>query len=265
MGTKIAVTDLWKMYPIRNGSLSVLEGIDFTVAEGEFLAIVGPSGCGKSTLLNILAGFDRPDRGAVCLEGQPVSAPSPKGIFIFQTGSIFPWLTVQRNLMFGLNGLPRAEKRRLADHYAELVGLRGFEQVFPTQLSGGMRQRLEVARALIVKPEVLFMDEPFGSLDALTRLQMRIELLRILFRQRHTVLLVTHDVEEALHLADRILLLSARPARIQSIVDVPVPHPRKLSNPAVVELKEQILRELGVEDAVWPSVTGRRQHLFASL
>jgi NitT/TauT family transport system ATP-binding protein len=109
------------------------------------------------------------------------------------------------------------------------------------------------------------MDEPFGSLDALTRLQMRIELLRILFRQRHTVLLVTHDVEEALHLADRILLLSARPARIQSIVDVPVPHPRKLSNPAVVELKEQILRELGVEDAVWPSVIGRRQHLFASL
>jgi ABC-type nitrate/sulfonate/bicarbonate transport system ATPase subunit len=258
MDTKIAVTDVWKVYPTRNGSLSVLEGIDFTVAEGEFIAIIGPSGCGKSTLLNILAGFDRPDRGAVALDGKPVSRPSSKGIVIFQTGSIFPWLTVQRNLMFGLNSLPKAEKRRLADHYAELVGLKGFEQVFPSQLSGGMRQRLEVARALMVQPEVLYMDEPFGSLDALTRLQMRTELLRILFRQRHTVLLVTHDVEEALHLADRILLLSARPARIQSVVDVPFPHPRKLSHPAVVELKEQILRELGVEEAIGPSVTGRR-------
>jgi ABC-type nitrate/sulfonate/bicarbonate transport system ATPase subunit len=258
MGTKITVTDLWKGYRTRHSSLAVLEGIDFTVAEGEFVAIIGPSGCGKSTLLNILAGFDRPDRGVVALDGEPVSGPSPKGIFIFQTGSIFPWLTVRRNLMFGLHGLPRAEKRRLADRYAELVGLKGFEQVFPSQLSGGMRQRLEVARALIVKPEVLYMDEPFGSLDALTRLQMRSELLRILPRQRHTVLLVTHDVEEALHLADRILLLSARPARIQSIVDVPFPHPRKLSCPEVVELKEQILRELGVEDTVWPSVTGRR-------
>jgi ABC-type nitrate/sulfonate/bicarbonate transport system ATPase subunit len=258
MGIKITVTDLWKEYPTRNGSLAVLEGIDFTVADGEFVSIIGPSGCGKSTLLHILAGFDRPDRGAVALDSQPVSGPSPKGIYIFQAGSIFPWLTVQRNLMFGLNGLPRAEKRRLADYYAELVGLKGFEQAFPSQLSGGMRQRLEVARALIVKPEVLYMDEPFGSLDALTRLQMRIELRRILFRQRHTVLLVTHDVEEALHLADRILLLSARPARIQSIVDVPFPHPRKLSNPALVELKEQILRELGVEHAVWPGATGKR-------
>jgi ABC-type nitrate/sulfonate/bicarbonate transport system ATPase subunit len=238
------------MYPTGNGSLSVLEGVDFTVAEGEFVAIIGPSGCGKSTLLNILAGFDRPDRGAAALDGVPVSGPSSKGILIFQTGSIFPWLTVQRNLMFGLNGLPRSEKRRLADHYAELVELKGFEQVFPSQLSGGMRQQLEVARALMVRPEVLYMHEPFGSLAALTRLQMRIELLRILSRQRHTVLLVAHDVEEALHLADRILLLSARPARIQSVVDVPFAHPRKLSNPAVVELKEQLLRELGVEAAV---------------
>ena len=258
MGTKITVTDLWKEYPTRNGSLPVLEGIDFTVAEGEFVSIIGPSGCGKSTLLHILAGFDRPNRGAVAMDGEPVSGPSPKGIYIFQSGSIFPWLTVQRNLMFGLNGLPRAEKRRLANYYAELVGLKGFEQALPSQLSGGMRQRLEVARALIVKPEVLYMDEPFGSLDALTRLQMRIELLRILFRQRHTVLLVTHDVEEALLLADRILLLSTRPARIQSIVDVPFPQPRKLSNPAVVELKEHILRELGVQNAVWPGVIGKR-------
>lgn len=250
MGAKITVTDLWKVYPTRNGSLSVLEGIDFTVAQGEFVALIGPSGCGKSTLLHILAGFDRPDRGAVALDGEPVCGPSSKGIVIFQTGSVFPWLTVRRNLMFGLNGLPRVEKTRLADYYAELVGLKGFDQVFPSQLSGGMRQRLEVARALMVQPEVLYMDEPFGSLDALTRLQMRIELLRILSRQRHTVLLVTHDVEEALQLADRILLLSARPARIQSVVDVPLPRPRKLSDPVVVELKEQILRELGVEEAV---------------
>ena len=142
--------------------------------------------------------------------------------------------------------MPRKEKRRLADHYAELVGLKGFEEAFPYQTSGGMLKRVEVARALVVKPEILYMDEPFAALDALTRVRMRLELLRILAQEKHTVLLVTHDVEEAIHLADRILILSSRPASIRSIVKVPFAHPRKLTSSEFVELKEQILRELGI-------------------
>ena len=225
----------------------MLEGIDCTVADGEFVAIVGPSGCGKTTLLNTIAGFERPDRGEVTVDGSPVRGPSTKGIVISQQGSVFPWLTVRGNLTFGLDGAPAQERRRIADHYISLVGLQGFEGAYPFELSGGMLKRVEVARALAVRPEILYMDEPFAALDALTRFRMRIELIRILSRERHTSLLVTHDVEEAIHLADRILILSARPATVTSVVNVPFAHPRKLSSPAVVTLKEQILRELGVE------------------
>ncbi len=246
---RISVKNLWKAFAGQRGSLSVLEGVELTVANGEFVAIVGPSGCGKTTLLNIIAGFDRPDQGEVTVDGMPVTGPSPKRIVISQQGSVFPWLTVRQNLMFGLNGLPQAERRRLADHYVALVGLQGFEKAFPYELSGGMLKRVEVARALVMKPEILYMDEPFAALDALTRFRMRLELLRILAQERPTSLLVTHDVEEAIHLADRILVLSARPAKIQAISEVAFPHPRKLLSEPVVKLKEQILRELGLEDA----------------
>jgi len=190
------------------------------------VALIGPSGGGTSTLLPSLAGFDRPDRGAVALDGEPVSGPRAQGMLILQTGSIVPWLTVQRHLRCALHGLPRAEQKRLANHSAELVGLKGCERGFPAQLSGGMRQRLEVARALMVKPEVLYMDEPFGSLDALTRLQRRIELRRMLSRQTHTVVLVAHAVAAGRHLADRSRLCSARPARLQCVVDGPFAPPR---------------------------------------
>jgi ABC-type nitrate/sulfonate/bicarbonate transport system ATPase subunit len=247
MPDKIAVTDVRKAFESRQGRLPVLEGVTLTVQDGEFVAVVGPSGCGKTTLLNIIAGFERPDQGEVRVDDVPITVPSPRGIVISQLGSVLPWLTVRRNLTFGLTGRPRAELNRLADHYAAMVGLEGFESAFPYELSGGMLKRVEVARALVMKPEVLYMDEPFAALDALTRYRMRIELLRILARDRHTVLLVTHDVEEAIHLADRILILSARPAKINSVVDVSVPHPRKLAGREVIDLKEHILRELGVE------------------
>ena len=247
MSSKVEVRDLGKGFVTRQGPLPVLEGLTLTVADGEFVAVVGPSGCGKTTLLNIIAGFERPDRGEVRVDGLPVTRPGPKGVVISQQGSVFPWLTVRRNLTFGLNGLPREELRRLADHDAAMVGLQGFEGALPFELSGGMLKRVELARALAVKPEILYMDEPLAALDALTRFRMRLELLRILWRERHTVLLVTHDVEEAIHLADRVVILSARPATIRLIVEVPFPHPRKLSSPEVVELKERILRELGVE------------------
>ena len=181
------------------------------------------------------------------MDGQALDGPSPKRILIPQSASVFPWLSARRNLTFVQNGVPEDEKRRLALHYLEMVGLSEFQLSYPYQLSGGMLKRLEVARALVVKPDILFMDEPFGSLDALTRLKLRNELLRLLSVERHTVLLVTHDVEEALHLADRIIILSPRPARIQRIVDVPFPHPRALASVELMNLKKEILSDLGLD------------------
>jgi ABC-type nitrate/sulfonate/bicarbonate transport system ATPase subunit len=247
MPTKIEVKDVAKSFASAKGPLPVIEEATFSVADGEFVAIVGPSGCGKSTLMNIVAGFVRPDRGTVAIDGAPQRAPSATGILISQHGSVFPWLSVRENLMFGLDGRPSATKVELADHYAAIVGLKGFEKSYPHELSGGMLKRVELARALVVKPEILYMDEPFSALDALMNLRMRGELLRILAVERHTVLLITHDVEEAIHLADRILVLSPRPARTQAEFDVTLPHPRRLTSPEVQERRVAVLRELGVD------------------
>jgi NitT/TauT family transport system ATP-binding protein len=241
--SKIVVDGVTKSF---NGVLPVIDGVSFNVDGGEFVAIVGPSGCGKSTLLNIIAGFERQDRGAIRIDGVERVGPGPKGIVISQYGSVFPWLTVQQNLMFGLNGSGHCDKAALADHYAAMVGLEGFETAYPHELSGGMLKRVELARALAVKPEILYMDEPFSALDALMNLRMRIMLRRILSEERHTVLLITHDVEEAVHMADRILVLSPRPAIIQTTFHVSLPHPRKLSSPEAQSLREAILRELGL-------------------
>ena len=245
--SRIAVSGLAKSYPAQNGVLAVLDDISFEVADGETVAIVGPSGCGKSTLMGIIAGFAAPDRGEVRIDGVRQTKPSSRGILISQQGSVFPWLTVRENLMFGLNGHPVAGAGALADHYAEMVGLKGFEQSYPYELSGGMLKRAELARALVVKPEILYMDEPFSALDALLNLRMRNELLRILGEERHTVLLITHDVEEAIHVADRVLVLSSRPTRIQATFAVPFAHPRSLASEPVQALRAAILRELGVE------------------
>jgi ABC-type nitrate/sulfonate/bicarbonate transport system ATPase subunit len=247
MRTKIEVRDLSKSFASDQGRLSVIDDVSFTVRDGEFIAIVGPSGCGKSTLMNMMAGFLQPDAGSIVVDGRQRSKPDPKGILISQHGSVFPWLTVRENLMFGLNGHAPQNKAEIADHYAGIVGLKGFEQSYPHELSGGMLKRAELARALVVKPEILYMDEPFSALDALLSLRMRNELLRILAKERHTVMLITHDVEEAIHLADRILVLSARPSRIQASFDVPFPHPRRLASPQAQELRVAILRELGVD------------------
>ncbi len=246
MRAKLEVRDVWKAFPSGRGVLPVVDGVSFAVGEGEFVAIVGPSGCGKSTLMNLAAGFVRPDRGSVLVDGVERKRPDARGILISQHGSVFPWLTVQRNLMFGLNGRAHGDRAGLADHYAEIVGLKGFENSYPHELSGGMLKRVELARALVVKPECLFMDEPFSALDALMNLRMRFELLRILAEERHTVLLITHDVEEAIHLADRVLVLTPRPTRIQATFEVELPHPRELTSHQVQSLRVAILRELGV-------------------
>jgi ABC-type nitrate/sulfonate/bicarbonate transport system ATPase subunit len=246
MRTKIEVDRIRKGFGAGGGRLPVVDGVDFSVGDGEFVAIVGPSGCGKSTLMNMVAGFLCPDEGSIRIDGVDHGGPDPRGILITQHGSVFPWLTVQENLMFGLNGLPLAEKRGIADHYAGIVGLSGFERRYPHELSGGMLKRAEIARALAVKPDILYMDEPLSALDALMSLRIRNELLRILAEERHTVMLITHDVEEAIHLADRIMVLSPRPARIQATYEVAIPHPRKLTSPPAQELRAAVLRELGV-------------------
>ena len=246
MADKIVVKNIEKHFGTGPTALPVVGGVSLDIADGEFVAIVGPSGCGKSTLMKIISGFEQPDEGEVTIDGVRQNRPSPKGIVISQHGSVFPWLTVQENLMFGLNGDGHGDKAQLADHYAAMVGLKGFEGSYPSELSGGMLKRVEIARALVVKPEILYMDEPFSALDALMYLRMRTELLRILEEERHTVLLITHDVEEAIYLADRVFVLSPRPTVIQAAFDVPQPHPRKLSSPELQVLKDAILAELGL-------------------
>ena len=242
----IELKHIWKSFPLQGGGqLPILEGISLSVARHEFVALVGPSGCGKSTLLNILAGFEQADRGTLTVGGKPVDAPSPKGIMITQKGSVFPWVTVRRNLTFVLDGMSEDDKISRARHYLELVGLMEFGKQFPYELSGGMLQRLELARALVVKPDVLYMDEPFGALDALTRLRMRQELLRIRRAEPQTTVLVTHDVDEAIALADRIFVLSERPMRIKRIVNIDIPHPRSMADPRAVAFKDLILHDLG--------------------
>ena len=246
---KISVRNIRKSFDSDKGRLEVIDDLNFDVADGEFVAIVGPSGCGKTTLMNIIAGFLAADSGGVHVDGALREGPNRKGVMITQQGSVFPWLTVRQNVLFGLpDSVPNREA--LAEEYAELVGLKGFDNNYPHELSGGMLKRAEIARALVVKPEILYMDEPFSALDALMSLRMQNELLRILAKEKHTVLLITHDVEEAIHLADRILVLSPRPTRIKASFPVPFAHPRKVSSPEAQALRVAILKELGVTESV---------------
>jgi NitT/TauT family transport system ATP-binding protein len=232
------------------GEVEVLDDINLEVAQGELICILGPSGCGKSTLLNIVGGFLAPMRGEVRIDDEAVTGPDPRRIFVFQERGVFPWLTVEGNIGFGLYRLAEEQRRQRIAYYVQLVGLRGFEHSYPRELSGGMKQRLEVARALAVNPDVLYLDEPFGALDSITRLQMRRELLRIWQAERKTILFVTHDIEESVQLADRVVVMSARPGRIRRIVDIDLPHPRDLSAPRYLELRDAIFAEIGLAHQV---------------
>lgn len=224
----------------------VLENINLEVGDGEFVCLLGPSGCGKSTLLSLMAGFIAPTAGAIRIDGEIVRGPDPRRIFVFQERGVFPWLTVEGNIGFGLFKLDRAERQRRIDYYVKMVGLDGFEKAYPPELSGGMKQRLEVARALAVNPDMLFLDEPFGALDSITRLIMRGELLRIWEAERKTIIFVTHDIDEAVQLADRVVVMSARPARVQQIVTIDIPHPRDISSPHYLELRDGIFKQIGL-------------------
>jgi NitT/TauT family transport system ATP-binding protein len=247
---KVAVRNLSMTFAGSDKSVHVLRDLDLDVREGEFVCLLGPSGCGKSTLLNIIGGFLAPSAGEVRIDGELVTGPDPRRIFVFQERGVFPWLTVEENIGFGLWKLGEAERRERIAYYISLVGLGGFEGAYPRELSGGMKQRVEVARALAVDPDVLYLDEPFGALDSITRLQMRSELLRIWQREKKTVLFVTHDIDESVQLADRIVVMSARPAEIRRIVEVDIAHPRDLSSPRYIELRDGIFEEIGLAHKV---------------
>ena len=246
LATKMSVEHVDMTFTRDGSDMRVLDDINLEIAEGEFICLLGPSGCGKSTLLSAMAGFLTPTRGEIRIDGEAVRGPDPRRIFVFQERGVFPWLTVEGNIGFGLYNLPRAERERRIARYVEMVGLKGFEKTYPAELSGGMKQRLEVARALAVNPDLLLLDEPFGALDSITRLVMRRELLRIWEAERKTVVFVTHDIDEAVQLADRVVVMSARPARVQQIVEIDIEHPRDLSSPRYLELRDGIFQQIGL-------------------
>jgi ABC-type nitrate/sulfonate/bicarbonate transport system ATPase subunit len=243
---KVSLRGVSMRFATDGSPIEVLSSVSLDVADGEFVCILGPSGCGKSTLLNIVGGFLKASAGDVLIDGQDVKGPDPRRIFVFQERGVFPWLTVNGNVGFGLFALPERDRAERVAHYVKLVGLSGFENAYPQELSGGMKQRLEVARALAVNPDVLFLDEPFGALDSITRLVMRSELLRIRRAEKKTILFVTHDIDESVQLADRVVVMSTRPATIRRIVDIDMPHPRDLSSARYIELRDLLLGEIGL-------------------
>ena len=212
------------------GPLNVVEDVTYDINDGDFVAVIGPSGCGKTTMMSMLAGFQKPTTGRVLFDGTAVKGPSPERGVIFQEYGVFPWLTVKQNITFGLqlkaNHVAAAEREQICEHYLDLMDLSDFANSYPKHLSGGMRQRLAIARAYAVKSQFLLMDEPFGALDAQTRANMQNLLLRVLASEGKTVMLITHSVEEAIYLASRIVVVTARPARIKEIIEVPFPYPR---------------------------------------
>jgi sulfonate transport system ATP-binding protein len=227
------------------GTLQVLQDIDLHVPSGQFISIVGASGCGKSTLLRLILGLDAQYEGRILLDGAPITGTGRERGIVFQDHRLFPWLTVAQNIAVGLRNAPftEARKRELVAEHVALVGLEGFEQAFPHQISGGMAQRVAIARGLVNRPRVLLLDEPFGALDALTRSRLQGELQRIWQKERITMLLVTHDVEEAVFLGDQVVVMQPHPGRIRRTVAVDLPHPRNRSDPAFIRLRDDVLSD----------------------
>ena len=243
---KILLKGVEKCFQTAGGSDQVaLTTVDLEIAAGEFICLVGPSGCGKTTLINLMAGFERPTTGTLEIDAQPVTGPDPDRIMIFQDYGLYPWRTVLGNILFGLQsrGIPRKEARERAIATLNLVGLQASADKHPHELSGGMKQRVAIARALAVEPSVLFMDEPFAALDTFTRLHLQDELLNIWQRKRTTVVFVTHDLDEAIALGQRVVLMASGPGRIQRILDVTLPYPRDRTGTDFTMVRRELFEE----------------------
>jgi len=246
---KVRVENLTFSYPRQAQPIPIIEDLNLDIYDREFVTIVGASGCGKSTLLNIIAGLLPPDKGQVLVDGKPITGPSPKQTMIFQDDAVFPWYTVFQNVEYGLRiaGVDRKERHKIAQRYVELVGLADSANLYPRQLSGGMRKRVDIARALAIQPSVLLMDEPFAALDVLTKQRLQEEFIQIWSANQMTALFVTHDLEEALFLGDRVVVMSAFPGRVRTIVKVPFPRPRDpeiKTKPVFQELRRELAQLL---------------------
>lgn len=246
---KVEIDNVYKEFVGRGGTMVALNGVSLDIAENEFITVVGPSGCGKSTLLNIIAGLLEPTSGRVLCNGQLVQGTGSDRGVVFQQYALFPWLTVRKNVRFALEmrGIRGEEADREALHYLEMVQLEKFADHYPKELSGGMKQRVAIARAYAAKPQVMLMDEPFGALDAQTRTQLQTELLNTWERERITCFFITHDVDEAILLANRVIIMSARPGRIKEIVPIDIPHPRTQET----KLTEGFIR---IRNHIWTEV-----------
>ncbi len=242
----LSVRQVSRRFTLNGEELLALDRVTLDIREGEFVTLVGASGCGKSTLLRLVAGLDRPQSGQILFDGRAVTDTSLDRGIVFQEPRLFPWLSVEGNVRLALENaaMTEAEKNRTVAEHLDLVGLSGFREAWPHQLSGGMAQRVAIARGLVNRPRLLLLDEPFGALDALTRARLQVELAALWQRERTTTLLVTHDAEEAIMLADRVVVLEARPGRIRSTLEVGLPRPRRRADLRFVQLKEQLLTEL---------------------
>ncbi|MGE8485192.1 MAG: ABC transporter ATP-binding protein [Pseudomonas sp.] len=251
----VSFNHVGKSFDVDGVELEAIREFNLDIAEGEFVAIVGSSGCGKSTLLRLLVGLDTQFRGQITVDGKAVTGIGGERGIVFQEHRLFPWLTVQDNIGLGLVNEPLSaeQKHKRIGDFIELVGLRDFTRAYPHQLSGGMAQRVAIARGLVASPRILLLDEPFGALDALTRQQMQDELLAIRARAKITTVLVTHDVEEAIFLADRVVVMEPRPGRIKQVVDIALPHPRQRGSFDFHQLREELLHELTSDDHYQPS------------
>lgn len=242
----LTLRGLSKTYALKGKPMQVLKDIELNIRPGEFVSIVGASGCGKSTLLRLIVGLDQDYQGQILLDQQPVHGPGLERGIVFQDHRLFPWMTLQQNIALALknHAMPAAQKDRLVAEHIELVGLGGYEKAYPHQLSGGMAQRAAIARALVNKPKVLLLDEPLGALDALTRVRLQQELQRIWVQERCTVIMVTHDIEEALYLGDRVIVMDAHPGRIREDLRIDLPHPRERDSALLHDYKQRLLGEL---------------------
>ncbi|MDD6381809.1 ABC transporter ATP-binding protein [Mitsuokella sp.] len=245
----IDIRDVSRTYRQKDKVFQALSHVDLQIERGEFICLLGPSGCGKSTLLNILAGFDQVTSGTVSIEGKPVHAPTIRNVTIFQNYGLLPWRTVEKNVELGLESLqiPAEQRHEIAEHYLEVVGLQDFRHHHPSELSGGMQQRVAIARALAVDPEILFMDEPFAALDALTRMKLQDEISSICRQQHKTIIFVTHDIDESVVLADRIVIMTPNPGHIKTIIPVDMHGQRDRTSPDFLHIRDRVFEAFSLK------------------